>query len=77
MVFEGSVCIFVCFCVSLDRFGFVLLLVSFVGFVFFQFFAKRLAGKNVSEMAHFVSSSTLNLAPSIQLTSPSFQNGRC
>ena len=40
--------IFVCFCVSLDHFGPVLL-VSFVGFTFSQYRAKRLAGKNVSE----------------------------
>jgi len=37
----------------------------FVGFGFFQHRAKRLAGKNVSEMTHFVSSGTLNLAPSV------------
>jgi len=35
VVFKGLVCIFVCFCVSLDHFGFVLL-VSFVGFSFFS-----------------------------------------
>jgi len=40
--------IFVCFCVSPDHFGPVLL-VSFVGFTFSQYRAKRLAGKNVSE----------------------------
>jgi len=33
--FKGIVCFFVCFCVSLDHFGFVLL-VSFVWFGFFQ-----------------------------------------
>ena len=39
----------------------------FVGFGFFQYRAKRLARKNVSEMAYFVSSGTYNLAPSIRL----------
>jgi len=54
------------FSVSLDHLGLVLL-VSFVGFVFFStdYRAKRLAGKNVSELTYFVSSGTLNLAPSI------------
>jgi len=34
-VFKGLFCIFVCFCVSLNNFGFVLL-VNFVGFGFFS-----------------------------------------
>ena len=50
--FKSSVCIFVCFCVSLDHFGFVLLVL--LGLVFFRYRAERLAGKNVSEMTYFV-----------------------
>ena len=42
-----------------------MLLVGFVGFGFFQYRAKRLAGKNVSEMAYSVTSGTLNVAPSM------------
>ena len=65
MCFKGLVCISVPVSrVSLDHFGFVLL-VGFVGFGFFQYRAKRLAGKNVSEMAYSVTSGTLNLAPSV------------
>jgi len=69
----------VCFCVSLDHFGFVLLVL--LGFVFSNFVllglafsvqAKRLAGKNVSEVTYFVSSGTQNLAPSIQLGPETF-----
>jgi len=55
---------FLCFCVSSDFFCFVLL-VS-LGLVSFQYRAKRLAGKNVSEMTYFVSIGRLNLAPSIR-----------
>jgi len=44
--------VFCVFCVSLDDFGFVLSKL----FGFFQHRAKRLAGKNVSEMTYFVSS---------------------
>ena len=32
MCFKGIVCIFVCFCVSLDHFGFVLLVLLGLGF---------------------------------------------
>jgi len=49
-----------CVCVSLGHFGFVSL-VSFVGFSFFQYRAKRLAGKNVSKITYFVSSGTSKL----------------
>jgi len=44
------------FFVSLDHFGFVLLVL--LG-LFFQYRAKRLAAKNVSKMTYFVSSGTL------------------
>ena len=54
---KGFVCIFVRFCVSLDHCGFTLL-VSFVGFGFFQYRAKRLAGQIVSEMTYVVSIET-------------------
>jgi len=50
-------CFCVSFCASLDHFEFVLI-VSFVGFGFFQYRAKRLAGKNVSNMTCFMSSGT-------------------
>ena len=40
------------FCVSLDHFGFVLLVL--LGVVFFHYRANRLAGKNVSEMTFCV-----------------------
>jgi len=56
------VCIF---CVSVLPLRFCI--VSFVGFSSFQYRAKRFAGKNVFEMTYFVSSGTLNLAPSIHL----------
>jgi len=46
-VFKGLVCIFVCFCVSLDHFDFVLLVL--LGLVSFQYRAKRLAGKSISQ----------------------------
>jgi len=52
---KGLVFIFVCFCVSLDHFDFVLLVL--MGLLF-QYRAKRVAGKNVSEMTCFVSSGT-------------------
>jgi len=39
--------------------------VSFCWFCIFHYQANRLAGKNVFEMAYFVSSGMLNLAPSI------------
>ena len=39
--------------------------VGFAGFCFFQYRAKRLAGKNISEMTYSVSSGTLNLALSL------------
>jgi len=42
-----------------------MLLVSFVGFWFFQYRAKRLAGKNVFEMTHFLSSGTCLQVPSV------------
>jgi len=58
----GFICIFVYFCVSLDHFGFVLLVL--LG-LFFQYRAKRLAWKNISEMTYFVSSGTVNHAASI------------
>ena len=48
---KGLVCIFVCFCVSLDHFGFVLLVL--LGSVF-HYRSKRLAGKNVSKMTYFL-----------------------
>ena len=51
-----------CFCVSLDHFRFVLLVLLGLAF---SVQAKRLAGKNVSEVTYFVSSGTQNLAPSI------------
>jgi len=41
------------------------LLVSFVGFGFFQYRAKRLAGKNISKTIYSASSRMLNLALSI------------
>jgi len=56
MCFNGLICIFVCFCVSLGHFDFVLFVL--LGLVFFQYGAKRLAGQNVSEMTYFVSSGT-------------------
>ena len=40
---------------------------TLLGLVLFQYRAKRLARKNVSKMAYFVSSGTYNLAPSIRL----------
>ena len=50
---------FLCFCVSLDHFGFVFFNFVLLGLVFFQYRAKRLAaGKNISEMSYFVSSGT-------------------
>jgi len=55
---KGLVCIFVCSCVSLDHFGFVFCKLVWFSLVFFQYRAKRLAGKNVSEMTYFVSSET-------------------
>jgi len=65
---ECLVCIFVRFCVCLDHFSFVLLVVS-LNLFFFQYRAERLAGKNVSEITYFVSKGTLSLAPScIQIT---------
>jgi len=54
---NGLVCIFVFF-VSLGHFGFVFSNFVLLGLVFFQYRAKRLAGKNVSEMTCFVSSGT-------------------
>jgi len=58
--FNGLVCIFVFFCVSLDHFDFAILdyLINLVllGRVFLQYQAKRLARKNVTEMTYFVSS---------------------
>ena len=48
---NGLVCFF---CVSLDHFGFVLSFFLLLGLVF-PYRAKRLAGKNVSEMTCFVS----------------------
>ena len=54
--FKDLVCIFVRFCVILCNFGFVLLFL--LGFVSFYYRAKRLTGKNVSEMTYFVSSGT-------------------
>ena len=43
-----------CFCVCLDRFGFVLL-VSFVGFGFFSTEPRDWLGRSVPEMTYFVS----------------------
>ena len=43
-------------CVSLDHFGFVFSNFILLGLSLFQYRAKRLAGKNVSEMTYFVSS---------------------
>jgi len=58
-MFRLYFCVFLCEFRSLWLCG-----ISVVGLVF-QNRAKRLAWKNVSEMAYFVSSGTLNLAPSI------------
>ena len=55
-VFVGKGLVFMYFFVSLDHFGFVLLVL--LG-LFFQYRAKRLAGKNVSKMTYSVSSGTL------------------
>jgi len=46
--------VFLCFCVSLDRFGFVLL-VSFVGFGFFSTEPRDWLERTVPEMTYFVS----------------------
>jgi len=44
--------VFLCFCVSVYYFGFMLLVL--LGFVFFQYQAKRLAGKTIFKMTYFV-----------------------
>jgi len=56
---SGLVCIFVCFYFSLDHFTFVF---SNLGLLddFFHYRAKRLTGKNVSEITYCESSGTLN-----------------
>jgi len=59
-IFNGLVCM-LCFCVSLDHFGFVFYNSVLLGLVFFQYRAKRLAVKKVSEMTDFVSSGTWHL----------------
>ena len=59
-MFRLYFCVFLCEFRSLWLCG-----ISVVGLVF-QNRAKRLAWKNVSEMTYFVSSGTLNLAPSIR-----------
>ena len=64
MGFKGLACIFVCLCVSLDHFGFALL-VNFVGFVFFSVPSKEIGWEERLEMIYFVSIGTWNLAPSI------------
>jgi len=49
----------VLFCVSWNQFLFVLFDLSVLRSVFFNYKAKRLAGKNVSEMTYIVSSGVL------------------
>jgi len=49
---------FVCFRVTLHHFGFVLSKLILLGLVFFQYCAKRLAGKNVAEMTYLLSTET-------------------
>jgi len=56
--------VYFCVCVSSDHFDFCC---YFCWFWYFQYRAKRLAGKNVSEMTYFVSSGKLNLAPSCRV----------
>jgi len=54
---------YLCVSVILDHFAFVFFKLVLLRLVFFQYQAKRLAGKNVSEMTCFVSSGTSNVAP--------------
>jgi len=52
--------LFLYFCVSLDHFGFAFSNLVLLG-LFFYYLAKRLSGKDVSEMTYFMSSGTYNL----------------
>jgi len=57
---KSLVTVFLRTCANLDHFCFVFSVLVLSGLVFFQYRAKRLAGKNVSEMTrgYFVSSGT-------------------
>ena len=63
---KGLVCIFFCFCVSLDHFGFML---SVLLGLFFSVSSQDTGWEERLRKTYFVSSGTLNLAPSISVVS--------